>query len=245
MNIRHLTLSCVALFSGFCQQLAAAAPAASTKPGYDVVLDVSFNEAGVAEDAKIFSSDDFSGEMLLNQIAMQKAAELKLPPKLKDGKPVKFTARVPYHFPIEGDEGPEANNAPKPALNSEAGTPLRPQFPENLLAKHQNGGAILELMIGSFGNVESVKVLRASHQEYADSAVAAVKTWIFVPAKKDGVNVESRWRIAIGFSADGGNVDLQWRIAPRPSLGGYTVVHPNLPAAGTPGFALPTQAPAK
>ena len=122
--------------------------------------------------------------------------------------------------------------APKPALNGQEDGHQRPIFPENLLAKGENGGAILELIIGSFGNVESVKVLRSSHQEYADSAATAVKTWIFVPAQKDGVNVESRWRIAIGFSADGKNIDWKWRVAPRPSLGGYVVVHPPLPAAG-------------
>lgn len=241
MNTRRLALSCLALFIGCCLHMAAAE---AVKPGYNVLVEVSFNEAGVGEEAKIIESDDFSGDMILNQIALQLSANLKQEPRMKDGKPVRFKARVPFNFPVEGDEGPQANNAPKPALNSQENSHLRPVFPENLLAKGENGGAILELQIGSFGNVQSVKVLRASHQEYADSAVAAVKTWIFMPAQKDGVNVESRWRIAIGFSADGKDLDWKWRIAPRPSLGGYVVVHPKLPAPGAATAPTTPAAPA-
>ena len=244
MNIRHLALSCLALFLGCCQQLVAADAAAATKPGYNILIEVSFDEAGATEDAKIIESDDFSGDMILNQIALSLCKELKQAPKLKEGKPVKFKARVPFNFPVEDDEGAAANNGPKPALNSEETSHLRPAFPQNLAAKGENGGAILELIIGSFGNVQSAKVLRASHQEYADSAVAAVKTWIFMPAQKDGVNVESRWRIAIGFVANGKELDWKWRIAPRPSLGGYMVVHAK-PAADAPAAPAVAPVPAK
>lgn len=241
MNTPRFTLSCLALFFGFSLRLTAAdttisATTATTAPksGYNVVVEINFSETGAVEGTKVVESDDFSGDHLLESMALSLAANIKQQPKLKDGKPVKFTARAPFNFPVEDDEGPAANNMAKPALNSQAGEALRPVFPASLLAKGENGGAILELQIGSFGNVQNVKVLRASHQEYADSAVAAVKTWIFMPAQKDGVNIESRWRIAIGFSADGKDIDWKWRVAPRPSLGSYVVVHPKTPAAEAP-----------
>ncbi len=256
MNIRRLTLSCFALFLGLSQHLIAteAAPAAAVKPGYNVTVDVLIDENGRAEEVKLAGSDDPTGDHILEQLALNLAANVKQQPKLKEGKPVKFTARVPFNFPVEGDEGPAANNAPKPAIHSAA----QPIFPESLAAKNENGGAILELVIGSFGNVESVKLLRSSHKEYAEAAVAAVKTWIFAPAQKDGVPVECRWRIAVAFSADGKDVEWTWRTAPRPSLGAYTVVRPKLPPAEavtapsgpklpaetSPVFNLPT-APAK
>ena len=242
MNTRRLLLSLFALFIGYTQHLVAAdAPAAvATKPGYNVLIEVTYDEAGVPEGTAVIESDDFSGDMVLNQIAVQLCKELpKREPKIKEGKPVKEKVRVPFNFPVEGDEGPAANNAPKPSLH----TGDRPIFPEALAAKGENGGAILELSIGSFGNVENVKVLRASHQEYADAAVAALKTWIFNPAQKDGVNVESRWRIAIGFSVNGKDVDWKWRVAPRPSIGGYTVVRPK-PVEATVAPASPAATPA-
>lgn len=243
MNTRRFVLSCLALFLGFAQHLTAAD--AATKPGYNVLVEVSFDEKGVSEEAKIIESDDLSGDHLLEQISLNLCRELKQEPRSKDGQPVKFKVRVPFNFPVEGDEGPAANDGPKPALNSHESN-MRPLFPESLVAKGENGGAILELQIGSFGNVQNVKVLRSSHQEYADAAVTALKTWIFVPARKDGVNVESRWRIAIGFSADGKDIDWKWRVAPRPSLGGYVVVHPVAPVAGStaPASTSPV-APAK
>lgn len=229
MNTRRLVLSLLGLFIGFTQQLVAAdATKVAAKPGYHVLVEVTFSETGEPEEAAVIESDDFTGDQILNQIAISLCRSLpKREPVIKEGKPVKVKVRAPFEFPVEGDEGPAANDAPKPSVR----TGDRPKFPEALAAKGENGGAILELSIGSFGNVQNVKVLRASHQEYADAAVEALKSWIFVPAQKDGVNIESRWRIAIGFSVDGKDVDWKWRVAPRPSIGGYTVVRPKAPAA--------------
>lgn len=207
-------------------------------PGYKVVVEISFDEQGVAEDGKIVQTDDPSGSQLLNQIALNLAAQVKQPVQRVDGKPVKFKARAPFNFPVEGDEGPEANNAPKPALRSIE----QPAYPENLAASNTPGGAILELIIGADGTVRSVKVMRASHPEFAQSAETAVKKWIFAPAQKDGVAVESRWRIAVNFALEGHEPEWRWRVAPRPSLGSHTVVRTNRML--TPPAAAPAPAPA-
>ena len=200
--------------------------------GYQVVVEISFDEQGAAEEARIVSSDDPTGVQLLNQIAIRLAEEVKQPPRTdKDGKPVKFKARAPFNFPLEGDEGPEANNAPKPALRE---APL-PVYPENLAAAGEVGGAILELVIGTDGAVKQTTVMRSSHPEFANAAYAAVQQWKFAPAQKDGAAVESRWRIALNFSVDNKEADWMWRIAPRPSLGSFTAVRaPTAPAPAAP-----------
>ncbi len=197
--------------------------AEAPKSGYKVLVEISFDEKGVAEDGKVIESDDPSGSQLLNQIALNLAAQVKQPVRVVDGKPVKFKARAPFDFPVEDDEGAAANNTPKPALHSIE----QPVYPENLAATSTPGGAILELIIGADGAVKSVKVMRASHPEFGASAEAAVKKWVFVPAKKDGVAVESRWRIAVAFAMEGHEPDWRWRVAPRPSLGSHTVVRTN------------------
>ena len=213
--------------------------AETPKPGYKVVVEILFDEKGAAEDGKIVESDDPSGSQLLNQIALNLAAQVKQPARLENGKPVKFKALAPFNFPVDHDEGAAANNAPKPALHSI----VQPVYPENLAATKTPGGAILELIIGADGAVKSVKVLAASHPEFAASAQVAVPQWVFVPAKKDGVPVESRWRIAVAFALDGHEPDWRWRIAPRPSLGSHTVVRTNK-VLSDPNAVAPAPAPA-
>src|SRR4051794_2649399 len=156
---------------------------AETKPGpgYKVVVEITFDEKGVAESGTIVESDDPTGAQLLNSIARNLASQVKQPAREENGRPVKFKVRAPFNFAVEDDEGAEANNAPKPALHSI----VQPVYPENLAATQTPGGAILELIIGADGAVKNLKVMRASHPEFAKSAQDAVPKWVFVPAKKD------------------------------------------------------------
>lgn len=220
---RFLLLSLVAL--GF-----ATGRAQTTAPGYKVIVDITFDEQGSAEDAKVVTSDDPSETHLLNQIALSLALKMNQPSRMKDGKPIKFQARAPFNFPVEGDEGGAANNAPKPTILSAD----KPEYPENMAATGTVGGSILELRIGADGKVNQTTVLRASHPEFGQAAQKAVSQWVFTPAQKDGKPVECRWRIAVNFSVNGKESDWMWRVAPRPSLGSYTVVRVKQPAAAEP-----------
>ena len=175
---------------------------------------------------------------VLDQIAAVMAGQIKQEPRLKDGQPIKFKIRAPFDFPVEDDEGAAANEQPKPLMKS-GGQPI---FPENLAATNTVGGAILELAIGADGAVRSVKVLRASHPEFAESARSTVQNWGFTPAKKDGVPVESRWRIAVNFAVEGKDPDWKWRVAPRPSLGVFTVARIKLPEPVAPAPVAPAAA---
>ena len=219
--------------------LALLAGAAQAASGYKVMVEVTFDEQGIPEEAKIVESDDPTGVQLLNQIAIRLAEDIKQAPRTdKDGKQVKFKARAPFNFPIEGDEGPAANEAPKPAIRSV----VQPVYPPGLAAAGEVGGAIIELIIGADGKVKSATVMRSSHPDFANAAFTAVQQWQFTPAQKDGVAVESRWRVAINFSVDGKEADWMWRVAPRPSLGSFTAVRP--PAGLAPAPAAPA-APAE
>ncbi|MFZ5494595.1 MAG: energy transducer TonB [Verrucomicrobiota bacterium] len=204
--------------------------------GYKVVVEIAFDEQGAAEEAKVVESDDPTGVQLLNQIALRLAEEVRQPPRLgKDGQPVRFKARAPFNFPVADDEGPEANNAPKPLLKAAP----QPVYPESLAASGEVGGAILELIIGTDGAVKQATVLRSSHPEFANAAYLAVQKWQFTPAQKDGVAVESRWRLAMNFSVDNKEADWMWRVAPRPSLGSFTTVRP--PPAAAPAETAPAE----
>jgi TonB family protein len=241
MNIRHLPLvilSAVTFSLGSGLRLSAAAPA--VKPGYTVVLDVHVDEKGLPVDAKVARSDDPSIEHILEQISMEEAHGQKFAVRMKDGHAVKYLVREPFEFPVEGDEGPDSNLAPKPSLHGKA--EVQPVYPPDLAAKGETGGAIVEITIGADGGVRYVNLLRASQPEFGEAAMAAVKQWQFSPAMRDNVAVSSRWRVAVVFETDVQEPGWQWRVAPRPELGSYTVLHRTKPlpppAAAAP--AVPT-----
>ncbi len=196
------------------------AQAPAPKPGYTVVTEISFNEQGVPESAKIVSSDDPTGDHSLEQLAMNLSEQDKQPVRLTDGKPVKFKARRPFSFPVEGDQGP-ASNVNRPVLR--AGDQVIPGYPETLAAKGEIGGAIIELIIKADGTVKSVRTLRASHPEFGQAAETALGQWVFNPSQQVGAPAETRWNVVIGFTSNGRNLDLKWRLAPRPSIGGFIV----------------------
>ena len=225
----------ILLFLGFSQPLAAAdAPGSATKPGYTVTVELSMTEEGTPDGIKLVDTEDTSVGEVMSKMALAMAAQVKLPPHEKDGRKVRFTARVPYYFPIEGDEGAAANNGPKPRVKYA----IQPAYPLELAEKGESGGAILELVIDAAGGIARLTTLRASRPEFAQAATQAVSQWTFVPAEKDGHPVETRWRMAVVFETPDNMVGLNWRIAPRPSLGSFIVGHnnkiPPAPAAAVP-----------
>jgi TonB family protein len=225
MNTRRLFVSLATLALVLALPLSRAEKPASAKPGYTVVVEVKVDEKGLPEDAQVFSSDDTTLDHILDRTALGMAKGIKLAPRVKDGHAVKYTVRAPFVFPVEGDEGAEANNSPKPKLSQA----VQPVYPADQAAKGTVGGAILEAVIGADGKVSSLMILRSSDPAFELAATTAVKQWVFVPAQKDGVPVESRWRMSICFETDVQVTDWTWRVAPRPSLGSYTVVHRTLP----------------
>ena len=116
--------------------------AQAVTPGYTVVTEISFDEQGVPESAVIVESDDPTGDHYLEQVvtSLSEKEQEKQPPHMKDGKPVKFKARRPFHFPVEGDQGLAAN-ANRPKLR--AGDQIIPKYPDSLKATGENGGAIV------------------------------------------------------------------------------------------------------
>jgi len=222
----------------------ARAQAPATKPGYSVMVEVSYDEKGVPVDGKVFQSDDPTGDHTLEQIALNMAQQDKQPPHLDaNGQPVKFKAHRPFNFPVEGDQG-EAANADRPVLH--AGHQVLPVFPANAAVQTVMGGAIVQLVIREDGTVRSVTTLRASQPEFAQAAETALKQWVFNPRGGPGRPPESTWNIAIGFSKDGRPVDLKWRLAPRPSIGSFVVGRVMVPAApATPAAAPAAATPAE
>ncbi|HVU23041.1 MAG TPA: energy transducer TonB [Opitutus sp.] len=205
--------------------------AAPQQHGYTVTVQLHVDEQGNPQKEQIVDSDDPSPDHYLEVLALAMAAKTHLPPHLKNGHAVAFNARAPFFFPIEGDEGPEADNVPKPKLKQAS----LPVYPAALREAGVVGGAILEIAVDAEGKLTSAKTIRASHPDFNQSALDAVKTWEFAPAQKDGQAVASDVRLAVVFDTQTDKADLKWRIAPRPSIGSFIVVRPSAPVAMSPG----------
>jgi TonB family protein len=217
---------CIVPFSVFLLAVSATlraeekAPAAKAKSGYTVTVEVEVNEDGVPQSARLISSDEPSTGKILSKLAMEMAGKTKLPPRMENGHKVKFKAREPFFFPIEGDEGAAADLAPKPRVKNA----IQPVYPPELAKQDVSGGAILEFVVDAEGKLARVTLMRASLPEFGAAALEAFKKWTFSPAIKDDKPVESRWRIAIAFETAETPADWPWRVAPRPSFGSWIVL---------------------
>lgn len=196
--------------------------AAPKQNGYTVTVELNVDEKGDPQKEQIVDSNDPTPDHVLDAMALVMAAKAHFPAHMKDGKAVKFDARAPFFFPIEDDEGPEANNGPKPKLRQA----VQPAYPVDLRDANVAGGAILEVIVDAEGKPASVKTLRASHPEFEKAAEESVKQWQFAPAEKDGKPVPSRVRLAMVFETQEQKAELKWRVPPRPSLGSFIVMKP-------------------
>jgi len=223
-----------------CVLTTSRAQAPATKPGYSVTIEVSYDETGKPEDAKVVKSDDPTGDRTLEQIAMKMVEKDVQPAKVVDGKPVKFKARRPFNFPVAGDQG-EAANANRPVLR--AGTQVLPKYPESMIARNETGGAIVQLVIRADGTVRTTNILASSHPEFAQEAQSSLSQWTFVPRDGPGMPPESTWHVAVAFATGDHKIDLKWRLAPRPAIGSFTVGRlPQLPPAAPAAPAAPVPA---
>jgi len=247
MKSSPLFLSAVCALAVFTPALLRAADAPepeSAKNGYTVMVEMKMSEKGEPEEVSVAKSEDTSPGQVLDKMALAMAAKTKVPPHIKDGVPAKFIVKAPFFFPIEGDEGPEANKLPMPHPKKES--VIMPVYPATLRDGGVVGGAVLELEVDATGAITRLSTLRASHPEFQASAEEAVKKWVFAPAVQEGKPVASRTRLAVVYENSEKMADLKYRIPPRPALGAFLVIKPDHPIADQPaGTSAPApEAPA-
>ncbi len=224
--VRWLALAAVVLGSVYAQDASTPPAAAAVKRhGYTVTVDIKVDEKGETKNVSLVSSDDRSTGEFITKMALAMALKTDLPPREKNGKPAGYTARTPFFFPIDDDEGPDAEKLPLPRVKNA----VQPDYPAALREQGTVGGAILELSIDETGKLTHLATLRASHPEFEAAARASVSKWEFTPAQREGAAVASRSRIAIVFETEEKMADLKWRVAPRPSLGVFMVIRPDGP----------------
>jgi len=94
-------------------------------------------------------------------------------------------------YPVSGDV-----QAPVPIVH------VNPQYPEEARAEHVSGMVVLETVIDHTGAVRDIKVLKGLPHGLSESAVDAVKQWVFKPGTLNGEAVDVVFNLTINFKLD-------------------------------------------
>lgn len=79
---------------------------------------------------------------------------------------------------------------------------VKPRYTQEALKAGISGTVLMEVVVGSDGQVGEVRVTRSLDREFGldDRAVETVKKWRFTPARKDGVAVPVLVEIEMTFT---------------------------------------------
>lgn len=131
-------------------------------------------------------------------------------PGMLNGKPVDTKMIVPLVFDLDPQPLPVPVNHVVVSgpiydlrdlqVQPRARHQTKPQFPTALRRAGISGEAVLEFVVTAEGFVGNIRVLKASHEEFATAAVAAVSQWIFAPGMKEDKPVNARMVVPMGFT---------------------------------------------
>ncbi len=96
---------------------------------------------------------------------------------------------------------------------------VKPVYPENLQKTGKQGNVLLIARIDSSGRLQDVRAIAASDDLFVGPAVAAVKTWQFKPARRDGRPIEIGVNVGIRFRLQ----DERRGEIPRPMLSNIAI----------------------
>lgn len=77
-----------------------------------------------------------------------------------------------------------------------------PEYPETLRRDGVTGTVVVKIQIGTDGKVSNAEVVKSNQHKLEIFAAKAVRKWVFKPATRDGVSVESSLVIPIQFSLE-------------------------------------------
>lgn len=76
-----------------------------------------------------------------------------------------------------------------------------PVYPVSQLVSHKGGSATIVYTVGTDGRPRDFSVQSATDERYANHAIIALKDWVFEPATKDGIRIETQVRQVFSYGA--------------------------------------------
>jgi protein TonB len=77
-----------------------------------------------------------------------------------------------------------------------------PVYPAHLRKEGISGAVIIALVLDQDGKVIAAEATKATHEEFREPALKAVRDWTFSPAQVAGKAVRARVNIPLNFSAE-------------------------------------------
>ena len=105
----------------------------------------------------------------------------------------------------------------------------KPVYPENLAKALRQGNVVLIGRVDPSGTIQDCKLLTASHPDFVEPALKAVRDWKFKPATRNGRPISIAANIALRFRQEG----PQRGTIARPTLGDLAVFPANDAGAAT------------
>ncbi|MFN2631872.1 MAG: energy transducer TonB [Thermoanaerobaculia bacterium] len=95
----------------------------------------------------------------------------------------------------------------------------KPVYPEGLVKIQKQGNVLIVGRIDREGRVQDAQAVAATNLGFVDSSLAAVKSWQFKPATRNGAPIDCAVNIGIRFRLEG----KKHNEIPRPTLGDLAV----------------------
>jgi TonB family protein len=156
-----------------------------------------------------------SNNTAFNEAAIEAVLKWKFEPAVVEGQPVSTRMSAPIIFDFSDGSAREAVTVDPPGRKAQerltealrydvAPKPrgvVQPVYPYPLLRDNRKGKATVLFIIGQTGDVEGLKVIEATEPEFGLALTAAVETFKFEPALKDGHPTQASLKVEQEYDA--------------------------------------------
>jgi TonB family protein len=156
-----------------------------------------------------------SNNTAFDEAAIEAVLKWKFEPAVVEGHPVNTRMAVPIIFDFSDGSAREAVTVDTPGRKAQERLPealrydvapkprgmVQPVYPYPLLRDDRKGKATVVFVISQTGDVEGLKVIEATEPEFGLALTAAVETFKFEPALKDGHPTQASLKVEQEFNA--------------------------------------------
>jgi TonB family protein len=177
-----------------------------------VVLHALISKTGAIQSLNVVSGPD-----MLRKSAIDAVSRWTYKPYLLNGEPREVDTVITVHFTFGGDASVPPPPPPPGAGAQAVAGPVRvssgtimgnlisrpdPIYPPEAKAAHIQGAVVLHALIAKSGQIEDLKLI-SGPKELAESAIDAVKQWVYKPYLLNGEPVEVDTTITVNFTFGG------------------------------------------